>query len=64
MVSRALLERASEKGIPIPWLFSIPGDPLEMIFVMPTFTRWNIIPGLFPQPMKTRRRALSCLDEA
>jgi hypothetical protein len=47
MVSRALLARASEKGIPIPWLFPIPGDPLEMIFVMPTFTRWNIYPLSF-----------------
>jgi len=47
MVNRALLARASEKGIPIPWLFPIPGDPLEMIFVMPTFTRWNIHPLSF-----------------
>jgi hypothetical protein len=47
MVNRALLARASAKGIPVPWLFPIPGDLLEMILVILTFTRWNIHPLSF-----------------
>jgi len=52
MVNRALLARASEKGIPIPWLFPIAGDPLEMILHLYAVEH---LPALFPQPMKTRR---------
>jgi hypothetical protein len=44
MVSRDLLARASAKGIHILRLFPTAGDLLEMIFVIPTFTRRNIYP--------------------
>jgi len=52
MVNRALLARVSVKGITIPWLFPIAGDPLEMILCPYAVEH---LPALFPQPMKTRR---------
>jgi hypothetical protein len=49
MVNRALLARASAKGIPIPWLFPIADNPLEMILHLYAVEH---SPALFSQPVK------------